>query len=46
MAWARRGARGVVKIDHDDGGDDNYSSVVLEMGAVEYAEGCGWDRQK
>jgi hypothetical protein len=37
----------VVKIDDNyDGGDDNYPRVVLEMGAVEYAEGCGWNRQK
>ena len=47
MAWARWGARGVVKIDdNDDGGDDNYPRVVLETGAVGYAEGCGWNRQK
>ncbi len=47
MAWARWGAMGVVKIDdNDDGGDDNYPRVVLETGAVKYAEGRGWDRQK
>jgi hypothetical protein len=47
MAWARRGARGVVKLDdNDDGGDDNYPRVVLATRAVGYAEGRGWDRQK
>jgi hypothetical protein len=36
-----------VKIDDNyDGGDDNYPRVVLETGAVGYAEGRGWDRQK
>ena len=32
--------------DNYDGGDDNYPRVVLEAGAVGYAEGRGRDRQK
>jgi hypothetical protein len=43
----RRGRGGGARFDDNyDGGDDNYLRVVLEMGAVGYAEGRGQDRQK
>jgi hypothetical protein len=32
--------------DNYDGGDDNYPRAVVQTGAVGYAEGRGWDRQK
>ena len=32
--------------DNYGGGDDNYPKGGVEMGAVERAEGRGWNRQK